>query len=112
MEDAVFLRSALVFGETNGGDMMDSLGAAEVFLDNQANGLVSFRVGAGAGAGRLLPGWACGGGAHGTEGSTPDSPWREGFEFLVGRGGFEFSVEDRISFGDPRWGLIEGNRTL
>jgi hypothetical protein len=51
MEEAVFLRSPLLFGEGNGGDVTDSLGV-EVFLESQENGLVNFLVGAGAGGGR------------------------------------------------------------
>lgn len=54
MEEAVFLRSALLFGEGNGGDVTVSFGC-EVFLDSQENGLVNFLVGAGAGGGRLEP---------------------------------------------------------
>lgn len=51
MEEAVFLRSLLLFGEGNGGDVTLSFGC-DVFLDSQENGLVSFLVGGGAGAGR------------------------------------------------------------
>jgi hypothetical protein len=54
MEEAVFLRSPLLFGEGKGGDVMVSFGV-EVFLESQENGLVSFLVGAGAGAGRWEP---------------------------------------------------------
>lgn len=54
MEEAVFLRSALLFSEGNGGDVTVSFGC-EVFLDSQENGLVNFLVGAGAGGGRLEP---------------------------------------------------------
>jgi hypothetical protein len=54
MEETVFLRSPLAFGEDNGGDMTLSFGC-EAFLDSQENGLVNFLVGGGAGAGRLEP---------------------------------------------------------
>jgi hypothetical protein len=51
MEEAVFLRSPLLFGEGNGGDVTVSF-AVDVFLESQENGLVNFLVGAGAGGGR------------------------------------------------------------
>jgi hypothetical protein len=96
IDETVFLRSPLVFGEVNGEDVMVSLGVV-VFLESQENGLVSFLVGAGAGGGRWELGCGCGGGAHGIEGSTPERPCREGFAFLGGGIGFEFSEDYYVS---------------
>ena len=97
IEDAVFLLSPLLFGEGNGGEVTVSFGV-EVFLDSQENGLVNFLVADGAGGGGWEPDrCGCGGGAHGTDGSTPESPCREGFAFLGGGAGFEFSAHDGVS---------------
>jgi hypothetical protein len=97
IDETVFLRSPLVFGEVNGGDVMVSLGV-EVFLESQENGLVNFLVGAGAGGGRWELEGGCGGGAHGIEGSTPERPCSEGFAFLGGGRGFEFSEDFCVSY--------------
>ncbi len=96
IEDTVFLRSPPLFGEGIGGEVTVSFGV-EVFLDSQENGLVNFLVAAGAGGGGWEPWCGCGGGAHGTDGSTPDSPCREGFVFLGGGVGFEFSTNNGVS---------------
>jgi len=96
IDETVFLRSPLVFGEVNVGDVMVSLGV-EVFLESQENGLVSFLVGAGAGDVRWELACGCGGGAHGIEGSTPERPCREDFAFLGGGIGLEFSEDYCIS---------------
>lgn len=68
-----------------------------MFLESQENGLVSFLVADGAGGGGWDPWCDCGGGAHGTEGSTPESPCSDGFAFLGGGTGFEFSVDDSVN---------------
>jgi hypothetical protein len=54
IDEAVFLRSPLLFGDVKGGDVTVSFGV-EAFLDNQENGLVSFLVADGAGGGSWEP---------------------------------------------------------
>lgn len=54
IDEAVFLRSPLLFGEGKGGDVAVSFGV-EAFLDSQENGLVSFLVANGAGGGIWEP---------------------------------------------------------
>jgi len=95
IEDAVFLRSP-VFGDGNGGYVVCSLGA-EVFRESHENGLVNFLVGGGAGGGRLVcEVGAVGGGDQGTDGRTPESPWRAVFVvFAGGLGGGSGLVESR-----------------
>lgn len=73
-EEAVFLRS-FVFGEGKGGDI---IGSFAVLRESHENGLVNFLV-TGVGAGNVVEVGACGGGAHGTEGRTPDNPCTAGF---------------------------------
>jgi hypothetical protein len=86
IEEAVFLRS----GEIGGGDITVSF-CADVFRESHENGLVNFRDGGGAGAGRFDAAGTCGGGAHGTDGRTPESPCNDGLADFGGRAGFESS---------------------
>lgn len=60
----------------------------EVFRESQEKGLVNFREGGG--AGRFDAAGTFGGGAHGTEGRTPESPCNDGLLDLAGKAGFEF----------------------
>ena len=85
-EDIVFLRSPFP-GEVSDGDMTGSFGA-ELFRDNQENGIVNFLVGAGAGGDKLTFGGAWGGGDHGIDGRTPDRPCSPVLTDLCGSGGF------------------------
>lgn len=91
MEDAVFLRSALL-GDDKGGDETISLFVEP--RESHANGLVSFLVGP-VGAewwvGWVVSGGAIGGAPQGTDGRTPDSPCSDGFAGRGGGGGGVFS---------------------
>lgn len=62
---------------------------ADVFRESQEKGLVNFRDGGGAGAGRFDAVGTCGGRAHGTDGSTPESPCSDGLAVFGGRAGLE-----------------------
>ena len=84
IEEAVFLRS----GETGGGEVTASF-CVDVFRESHENGLVNFRDDGGAGAGRFDATELCGGGAHGTDGRTPESPCKDGLVDFGGRAGFE-----------------------
>lgn len=87
IEDAVFLLASLS-GDGKGTGVSF---CCEVFRESQEKGLVNFLVG-GAGAGRLFDGGGAGGGAHGTDGRAPDSPWRADLAFFGGRGGGDFEA--------------------
>lgn len=82
----MFLRSP---GDGIGGETAASFGC-EVFRDNHENGLVNFLVGAGAGTGNAAGVCGWGGGAHGTEGSLPESPCRG--DLFGGRGGGDIGL--------------------
>ena len=80
----------------------------DVFRESQENGLVKLLlvvivVEVGVGPGGICGCGAVGGGPQGTEGRTPDSPCRDGLEFLAGRGGLAFS-----GTGLVRLGRLEG----
>lgn len=74
------------------------------FRESHENGLVkllfgTIGVGVGDGPGEICCDGAGGGAPHGTEGRTPERPWREGLDDREGRAGLVSSVAATVSLG-------------